>query len=122
MEYFPAMAEGATEGSKKKLEHANLYVGIFAYRYGYIENGYDLSVTEIEFDYAGERRLSRLCFLADPSFPWPPDAWDRKHLRHCRLVAEPMREADDWLARYRVFWDKRLDSLSAHLSRKERRR
>src|SRR5436305_13408442 len=41
-------------------------------------------------------------------------------VRRCRLVAEPMREADDWLARYRVFWDKRLDALSAHLTRKEK--
>src|SRR5436189_1531946 len=39
-------------------------------------------------------------------------------VRRCRLVPEPMRAADDWLARYRVFWDKRLDSLSTHLKRK----
>ena|SRR5437773_2422890 len=41
-------------------------------------------------------------------------------VRRCRLVPEAMREADDWLARYRVFWDKRLDSLAAHVSRRER--
>ena len=43
-------------------------------------------------------------------------------VRRCRLVPEAMREADDWLARYRVFWDERLDSLSTHLNRKERKR
>jgi DNA-binding transcriptional ArsR family regulator len=43
-------------------------------------------------------------------------------VRRCRLVPEAMREADDWLARYRVFWDERLDSLAAHVSRKERKR
>jgi hypothetical protein len=32
-----------------------------------------------------------------------------------------MRAADDWLARYRVFWDKRLDSLSTHVKRKDKR-
>ncbi|MBZ0300477.1 MAG: tetratricopeptide repeat protein [Anaerolineae bacterium] len=71
MEHFPAMGVGATEGSKRKVDEADLYVGIFAYRYGYIEDGYDKSVTEIEFDYAGERGMERLCFLIDPKHPWP---------------------------------------------------
>lgn len=36
-------------------------------------------------------------------------------VRHCRLVAAPMRVADEWLSSYRVFWERRLDSLSDHL-------
>lgn len=35
-------------------------------------------------------------------------------VRRCRLVAEPMRVADDWLGTYRVFWEQRLDSLAEH--------
>jgi DNA-binding transcriptional ArsR family regulator len=35
-------------------------------------------------------------------------------VRRCRLVAAPMRAADEWLARYRIFWDRRLDSLADH--------
>jgi len=76
MEYFEAMGLGATQGSKKMLDQADLYVGIFAYRYGYIEKGYDKSVTEVEFDYAEERKLERLCFVVDPKHPWPTDALD----------------------------------------------
>jgi DNA-binding transcriptional ArsR family regulator len=37
-------------------------------------------------------------------------------VRTCRLVAEPMRAADDWLTTYRVFWATRLDSLAQHLA------
>lgn len=73
MEDFTAMPYGATEGSKRKLDEADLYIGIFAHRYGYIENDYDKSVTEIEFDYAGERSLDRLCFLVDPAYEWPQE-------------------------------------------------
>ena len=69
MEFFAAVGKGATAGSKSKLDDADVYVGIFAHRYGYIEDGYDKSVTEIEFDYAGEKRLDRLCFLLDPKHP-----------------------------------------------------
>ena len=35
-------------------------------------------------------------------------------VRRCRLVATPMRAADDWLSTYRVFWERRLDSLNDH--------
>ncbi len=80
MEFFAATDAGATAGSKRKMDDSDLYVGIFAHRYGYIEAGYDRSVTEIEYDYAGERGLARLCFLVDPSYPWPVDAVDRYQL------------------------------------------
>jgi DNA-binding transcriptional ArsR family regulator len=36
-------------------------------------------------------------------------------VRTCRLLPAPMRRADDWLATYRVFWDRRLESLAPHL-------
>jgi DNA-binding transcriptional ArsR family regulator len=36
-------------------------------------------------------------------------------VRHCRLIAAPMSVADDWLGTYRVFWERRLDSLADHL-------
>jgi DNA-binding transcriptional ArsR family regulator len=39
----------------------------------------------------------------------------RGRVRHCRLVAAPMRLADEWLATYRVFWERRLDSLAEHV-------
>jgi len=35
-------------------------------------------------------------------------------IRRCRLVAAPMKVADDWLSTYRVFWERRLDSLADH--------
>ena len=35
--------------------------------------------------------------------------------RPCRLEAEPLREATEWMNRYRQFWDPSLDKLDAHL-------
>jgi DNA-binding transcriptional ArsR family regulator len=37
--------------------------------------------------------------------------------RSSRLEAEPLREATEWMERYRVFWDSNLDRLDAHLKR-----
>jgi tetratricopeptide (TPR) repeat protein len=77
MENFEAMGKGATEGSLHKLDQADIYVGIFAHRYGYIEDGYDKSVTELEFDHAHETLgLECLCFPIDPAHPWPPEYID----------------------------------------------
>ena len=80
MEHFEAMGLGATAGSKKKLDRADLYVGIFAHRYGYIERGYPISVTEIEFDHAAERDIPRLCFRGRSGICVAAvNSWDPEH-------------------------------------------
>jgi DNA-binding transcriptional ArsR family regulator len=35
--------------------------------------------------------------------------------RPCRLDAGPLREAADWVERYRLFWEQRLDRLEDYL-------
>lgn len=41
--------------------------------------------------------------------------------RSSRLEAEPLREATEWMERYRVFWDASFDRLDAHLKRMQAR-
>jgi DNA-binding transcriptional ArsR family regulator len=36
--------------------------------------------------------------------------------RVCRLGPAPLREAADWIARYRRFWEEGFDALDAHLA------
>lgn len=36
--------------------------------------------------------------------------------RPCRLEPERLKEAADWLERYRIFWEARLDRLEAFLA------
>lgn len=36
-------------------------------------------------------------------------------VRRCGLEAAPMREAAEWVERYREFWEDRLDALAAYL-------
>ena len=35
--------------------------------------------------------------------------------RRCQLVAAPMQDAAEWVERYRVFWEERLDALGDYL-------
>jgi len=37
--------------------------------------------------------------------------------RSSTLEAAPLREATDWMERYRIFWDVNFDRLDAHLRR-----
>jgi hypothetical protein len=92
MEYFEAMGAGATKGSKEKLDEADVYAGIFAHRYGYIEAGEEASVTEVEFDYAGERGIERLCFLVDARYPWPPDMVDYENYARVQALRQRVNQ------------------------------
>jgi len=49
----------------------HIYVGIFAWRYGYIPPGQEQSITELEYRQAGQSGLERLIFLLDEDAPWP---------------------------------------------------
>ena len=41
--------------------------------------------------------------------------------RLCRLTAEPLRDASDWIGTYRRFWDGRLDRIAQYLEKTEPR-
>lgn len=44
-------------------------------------------------------------------------------VHRCRLVADPMKSAVDWIERYRKFWEQQFDSLARYLedsAKKER--
>ena len=43
----------------------------------------------------------------------------RGRARHCRLNAEPMKEAATWLVDYQTFWSGQFDNLARHLAATE---
>jgi DNA-binding transcriptional ArsR family regulator len=45
----------------------------------------------------------------------------RGRTRHCRLQAAPMKDAAEWLAFYRRFWEDQFDALARHLATKEKK-
>lgn len=68
MEHLPAMDEDAISASLAMVDEAELYLGIFAHRYGYVPQGYDLSITEMEYNRAVERGIPRLIFIIEEGF------------------------------------------------------
>lgn len=77
MENFAAEGIIAVDRCKRSIDEAELYVGIYAHRYGWVpteKQGGDgvRSITALEYDWAGARGIPRLCFVIAPKHPWPP--------------------------------------------------
>lgn len=53
-------------------EESDLFVGIYAHRYGFVPEGDEASITESEYEAATLRGLPRFVYLIDPDHPWPP--------------------------------------------------
>ncbi|MCB9435385.1 MAG: DUF4062 domain-containing protein [Anaerolineales bacterium] len=73
MESFGAISRDATDVCRRKVEEADLFVGIYGYRYGYCPNQGTVSITELEYQWAEAKALDRLIFVVDPAYTWPDD-------------------------------------------------
>src|SRR5262245_43219539 len=73
METFGARPQHATEACLAEIEASELFVGIYAHRYGHIPADSDMSITEVEFDYAFNNHRPTFCFLVDEEYPWPEE-------------------------------------------------
>jgi tetratricopeptide (TPR) repeat protein len=69
MEHLPANDDEAIAASLKMVDEADVYVGVFAHRYGYTPKGHDISVTEMEYNRAVERKIPRCIFVIDKNLP-----------------------------------------------------
>lgn len=74
MEHLPANDDDAISASLKMVDDADIYVGIYAQRYGYIPKGKkrnpkQVSITEMEYDRAVKRGIPRLIFVMDKAHP-----------------------------------------------------
>lgn len=62
MEHLPARDTDAVRVSMEMVDRADIYIGIFAWRYGYRPEGHEISITEMEFNRAVEREIPILVF------------------------------------------------------------
>ena len=72
MEIFGARPEEPYNACLIEIESCDLFVGIYAHRYGYIPSGFNCSITEEEFNHAKKLGKPIFCFFVDEDYPWPP--------------------------------------------------
>lgn len=69
MEHLPARDADAVRVSLEMVNQVDIYIGIYAWRYGHIPEGQDISITEMEFNRAVEREIPILVFLIHKDHP-----------------------------------------------------
>ena len=94
MEEWPALDAKPESACLSKVDLADIYVGIYAFRYGWIPNGKDVSITELEYERAVENKLGRLLFFVNEEEPWPPALVDKGEAAE-KLQAFKMRIASE---------------------------
>ncbi len=63
MEHLAAADADAIEESLTLVEDADIYVGVFGHRYGFVPPGFEVSITEMEYRRARESGIPRLIFF-----------------------------------------------------------
>jgi Domain of unknown function (DUF4062) len=53
------------------IEKSDIFVGIYARRYGFVPEGSKISITEAEYRHAIDKSLPVFAYLLDPKQPWP---------------------------------------------------
>ena len=77
MEDYVATDRRPVDKCLADVAEAHIYVGLFAFRYGYVPpaehgNPDGLSITELEFRHAEKLRKPCLAFVVSEDAPWPP--------------------------------------------------
>ncbi len=70
MEHTGARAEAVTTVSYEDAEACDIFIGIYAHRYGFIPEGGKQSITQLEYELARKLKKPCLCFIIDEEQPW----------------------------------------------------
>ena len=78
MENFGAREERPVDECLRLVrEECDTFVGVYAHRYGFVPDGYDKSISELEYRAAGDAAIPRFIYLVDENHPWLPAHIDR---------------------------------------------
>jgi len=86
MEIFGARPVEPSDACLSEIEECDLFVGIYAHRYGYIPDDSMISITEAEFLQARKLNKPIFCFVVEADHPWPPEMIENEPGR-AKLIA-----------------------------------
>jgi phosphoserine phosphatase len=77
MENFGARSERPKDEVLRLIrEGSDVFVGVYAHRYGSIPDGDEISITQLEYLEARRAKLPTFVYLVDKAYPWPKDQID----------------------------------------------
>jgi hypothetical protein len=77
MEDYVASDERPLDKCLDDVRNSDMYIGVFAWRYGYIPKGYDKSITELEYREAVANNIPTFLFFLTEDAPWPKSKMDK---------------------------------------------
>jgi hypothetical protein len=77
MEGYVASDDRPVDKCIADVRAADIYIGIFAWRYGFVPPGHDHSITELEYRAASQAGKERLIFLTRDDALWPANQIER---------------------------------------------
>jgi len=72
METFGARPDEPTQACLGEVEESDLFVGMYAHRYGFVPQDAHASITELEYERAVELKKPVFAFIVDDDFEWKP--------------------------------------------------
>jgi tetratricopeptide (TPR) repeat protein len=78
MEFFTSMPHEPTKACEQEINECDVFVGIYAHRYGFIPDGESKSITHLEYDLAKKLNKACLCFVVKEDYQWNPQFFERK--------------------------------------------
>jgi hypothetical protein len=69
METFGARPDEPSHACLEEIDGTDLFVGIYAHRYGFVPASASVSITEAEFNYAAKLHRPTFCFVVDEEYP-----------------------------------------------------
>jgi tetratricopeptide (TPR) repeat protein len=78
MEFFMSQAQEPTKACEKEINECDVFVGIYAHRYGFIPGGETKSITQLEYELAKKLNKDCLCFVVKEDYRWNPKFFERK--------------------------------------------
>lgn len=73
MEHFLAQSKDPETVCTDEIKECDIFIGIYAHRYGFIPEGNAKSITQLEYELAKELGKPCLCFVVDKTHSWPFD-------------------------------------------------
>lgn len=99
MEQLPARDATGIDASLEMVDQADVYIGVYAFRYGWVPGGREVSITEMEFDRAAARKAEGklreiLVFTAHERHAFTADDIEASEVAQERLGKFKARAAD----------------------------
>jgi tetratricopeptide (TPR) repeat protein len=99
MEHLPARDASGIAASLEMVDQADIYLGLYAWRYGWVPDGQNISITEMEFNRAVERKAAGqlreiLLFTAHKKHPCTFEDVEADDEAQKKLIAFKTRACD----------------------------